>query len=348
MTLSGSTFRTGWVLALFAFAAVVVARSLPGRSVALLVVPAAFITAVLLLSVGRSPLDVRVGTATSLASEVLPGLLAGVLIWAGRAKQAPAAGGASVRFESPEIKRPVAMALGLAAISVVPVALSFNLQPGSAIANEGFVSPAIDWRPLDLVPSLALAAVACLLAALVGGVIGAYAWSRRPMLAGPAALAGAWAAGVISLPLVAAGLGLHLRTGIVCFMGCEAYLRDDQPLGGFAGYVMFVLGSAFVIWPVVLVAGAVIAVATILSASRVPDSSTPRPPLRRPRVLVLLAAFAAFALIHGAGVGVGAISLQTGLIPYLSLSAGTAIWLVLLHRAWDRPEPAPEVASLAG
>jgi len=216
------------------------------------------------------------------------------------------------------------------------------------IANEGFVSPPIDWRPLDLWPSLGLAAAASLLAAVVGSVIGTYAWRRRPIVAGPAALAGAWAAGVISLPLVAAGLGIHLRTGIVCVMGCEAWLRDDQPLGGVAGYAMFVLGSAFVVWPVVLGAGIVIAVGTILSSRSVRGSSTPPGSLGRPRLLLLLAAFAGFAVIHGAGIGLTASSQQTGFIPYLSLSIGTAIWLVLLHRTRNRPEPAREAASLPG
>jgi len=348
-TLSGTAFRTGWVLGLLAFAAAVSARSHPGRSVALLVGPAAIIAGVVLLSLSRSQLDVRLGTATSLASEVVPGLLAGVLIWAGRAKPAQGVARASVRFEAPPIGRPLSIALGLAAIAALPVALSFNVAPPNhAIANEGFVSAPIDWRPLDLVPGLALAAVASLLGAVVGSVIGTYAWSRRPIVAGPAALAGAWAAGVISLPLVAAGLGIHLRTGIVCVMGCEAWLRDDQPLGGFAGYAMFVLGSAIVVWPVVLGAGIVIAVATILSSRGVRGSSTPRRSLGRPRLLLLLAAFAGFAVIHGAGIGLMASSGQTGFIPYVSLSLGTAIWLVLLHRAWKQPEPPGEAASLPG
>ena len=185
-TLSGTAFRTGWVLGLLAFAAAVSARSHPGRSVALLVGPAAIIAGVVLLSLSRSQLDVRLGTATSLASEVVPGLLAGVLIWAGRAKPAQGVARASVRFEAPPIGRPLSIALGLAAIAALPVALSFNVAPPNhAIANEGFVSAPIDWRPLDLVPGLALAAVASLLGAVVGSVIGTYAWSRRPIVAGP-------------------------------------------------------------------------------------------------------------------------------------------------------------------
>jgi hypothetical protein len=131
-------------------------------------------------------------------------------------------------------------------------------------------------------------------------------------------------------------------------MGCEAWLRDDQPLGGFAGYAMFALGSAIVVWPVVLGAGIVIAVASILSSGSVRGSSTPQRSLGRPRLLLLLAAFAGFAVIHGAGVGLMASSQQTGFIPYVSLSLGTAVWLGLLHRAWDRPEPARELASLPG
>jgi len=348
VTLSGTAFRTGWVLGLLAVAATVTARSHPGRSVALLVGPATIITVVLLLSLGRSQFDVRIGTATSLASEALPGLLAGALIWADRARPAQVES-ASGRFKSVPIGRSLSIALGLAAITVLPIALSFNVTPpDDAISNKGFVSGPIDWRPLDLAPSLALAAVASLLSAVGGTVIGTYAWRHRPILAGPAALAAAWAAGVISLPLVAGLLGIHLRTGIVCVMGCEAWLRDDQPFGGLAGYAMFVLGSAVVVWPVVLVAGIVIAVATILSSARVRGSTTPRGSLGRPRLLFLLAAFAGFAVIHGAGIGLTASTQQTGLIPYVCLSLGTAVWLVLMHRAGNRLEPASEATSLPG
>ena len=102
------------------------------------------------------------------------------------------------------------------------------------------------------------------------------------------------------------------------------------------------------VWPVVLGAGIVIAVATILSSRGVRGSSTPRRSLGRPRLLLLLAAFAGFAVIHGAGIGLMASSGQTGFIPYVSLSLGTAIWLVLLHRAWKQPEPPGEAASLPG
>ncbi len=143
-TLSGTAFRTGWVLGLLAIAAAVSARSHPGRSVALLVGPAAIIAVILFLSLSRSQLDVRVGTATSLASEVLPGLLAGVLVWTGRARPEQGVTGASVRFQTPPIGRPLSIALGLAAIAALPVALSFNMVPPNHANRERGVRFASD------------------------------------------------------------------------------------------------------------------------------------------------------------------------------------------------------------
>jgi hypothetical protein len=341
--LSGTAFRTGWLLALFALAAIASARSHPGRSVTLLAGPSVMIALVLLLSLSRSPFDIRIGTATSLASEVLPGLLGATLIWVARpaAPRVPAVE-AELRREAMPTGPPILIALGLAAIAIVPVALSFDLQPpANAIANDAFASPPIDWRPLDLVQSLALAAIVCVLAAVVGSAIGAAAWRRQPIVSGPAALAAAWATGVVSLPLVAAALGIHLRTGIVCVMGCESWLRDDQPLGGFAGYAMFVLGSAIVVWPVVLGVGIVIAIVTIVASRRPRGGELAPQPGGRPRLLLLLGAFAGFAIIHGAGIGLMASTQQIGLVPYVSLSVGTALWIVLLDRSADRAQLQP-------
>ena len=60
------------------------------------------------------------------------------------------------------------------------------------------------------------------------------------------------------LPIVANLLGLPLRTGIFCLFGCEANLRDDQPLSGAIAYGQLVftvvlvayalLIPAFVFW----------------------------------------------------------------------------------------------------
>jgi hypothetical protein len=339
-TISGTAFRVGWVFGLLALAAAVAARRLPGRSVLLIIGPTAFVTLTALLSLSRSPFDVTVASISMLGAEALPGLLAGVLIWTARTSSAPQVRRvAQTGTRRIAIRRAPGAAVMLALLSIAPVAASFNLAPpADLIANKRFASPPIDWQPIDIVHALVLAMVAVLVAALVGGIAGGFTWRRSPIWAGIVALATAWAAALGVLPVVAAVVGIHLRTGIVCIFGCEALLREDQPFGGLAAYAEFILGTAALTWPVIGLAAIGIVIMTIMSVRRrsgpTGPATSPSVPITRLRLVVPLGAF---AVIHGAGIAALSSSRQTGLIPYVCLSIGVVIWAAWLHRSSAGP-----------
>ena len=132
---------------------------------------------------------------------------------------------------------PVAVALVLALFSVGPVAWSLLVEPSaSVLAHEGYVTEPIDWRPLAPFEAVALATVVIVPVALVAGWLGGLVWRRHAMVGVLVAITLAWALAIVLLPIAANLLGLPLRTGIFCLFGCEANLRDDQPLSGVIAY----------------------------------------------------------------------------------------------------------------
>ena len=348
LTLSGTALRVGWVLGLLAVGAAIAARALPGRSAALVAGPAMFLALTRLLSLSRSPFPVGAVELSMVGLEVVPGLVAGLLIWVGRTRGPAIVAEATASTRTPiPLQRAVAAALALGILAIVPVAVSFNLEPpAQLIANEQFQSPPIDWTPMGLWQALALATITTGAAALVGGSAGAFAATRGAVRGGVVALVTAWATAIGVLPLAAGALGIHLRTGIVCVFGCEALLRDDQPLGGPAAYAEFLLGTAFLVWPLIALAAAVIVVWTIVRARR---GSTPTEAARSPgqamAALFAIVPITAFAVVHGAGVVLMFSSRQTGLIPYACLTVGVLLWAIWVDRSRGIRRPLIDGAS---
>jgi hypothetical protein len=132
----------------------------------------------------------------------------------------------------------VALAVGLALVSVVPVAWALQIGPDSLILEQ------LDWHPLGTEQVLLLAVGSVIPAGVLGGAIGGLVWTRRQTVAPVVALSVAWITGIVALPLVAAALDIPLRSGIGCLVGCVAHLRDDNPLGGLAAY-----GETLMTWP---------------------------------------------------------------------------------------------------
>jgi hypothetical protein len=226
------------------------------------------------------------------------------------------------------IRQAVGVAVALALVSVVPVAWSFLQAPNDVerLANEGYITPPVDWQPLPPHEALVLALAAVIPAALVGGTAGGLAWRWRRLAGAAVALLTAWPVAIVVLPLAAAVLGIHLRSGISCFTGCDALLRDDEPLGGpyaFLNYAML-----FVLFiPSAIVPGVIAVVVSKFLA----DWAV------RPTI-VLVVSLLVLAAVYGfpaAASGPGAV------IPYVVLVVGVVIWTIWMDRHDPRPTPAP-------
>ena len=220
--------------------------------------------------------------------------------------------GAAIIFRSP-----VAVAGGLALLSAVPIAWSLQLQPDLALlANDGWTAPPIDWRPLSPIDALVLALAVVVPSALIAGWVGGVAGRRYAAAGVLTAITVAWALGIVLLPITAAILHLPLRAGIVCTFGCEAMLRDDQPLSGISAYGQLVAGG--------LIADALLAVPGIVFA------------LARVFGRQLLAVIALVG-IHAVAHVWALVSVTTGgVVPYACLAIGIVIWTQWLRRSSTR------------
>jgi len=232
----------------------------------------------------------------------------------------------TTQARGPSMLLSVGTALVLAILAALPVAWSFLLRPDADLSNAGFAAEPVDWRPVDPLSALILAVTVLVSCAIVGGVAGAFAWRWRRTVGACVALVTAWATGILLLPLAAAVLGIHLRTGILCFLTpCDALLRDDRPLDGAYGYVNFVAGNVFFVGSGVL--GYLIGLAVVyVLAAGVRRRFETRPVL--PVIVWLLG----FAIAHGMAL---LISAQTSgaLIPYVVLTIGVVAWTVWMDRA---------------
>lgn len=347
VNLNGSSLQAGWLLGLVALGATIAARRLPTRSALLLLAPATLLALVESTSVARSRLPLTALETIQIASLIVPAVLAAALIRPVARRHAADPSTMARNTRSATIRKAVMPAMILAALSVAPVALALEVIPSDVVlANTGWAAGPIDWRPMDPIHAIALSIVVVLAAAVAGGAVGSFALRSGPIWGGVAALTTAWAAAIITLPLAAAALSVHLRTGIVCVMGCEAMLRDDQPLGGPAGYAMFVLGTAIVVWPLVAVAviAAVVGTVAPVLRRRSPEpiprptaSSLPASPIIRSHIL-RATAVGGFAVAHGAGLALTASSGQNGLVPYVCLSVGVVAWVIWLESRSARAE----------
>lgn len=207
---------------------------------------------------------------------------------------------------------PVATAVLLAIASVVPVAWSLQLMPPAAVlANEGFVTPAIDWRPMGWAAAATLAACAVIPAALFGGYAGGLIWKLNRAGGALVALALAWVTGIIILPIAANVLDVPLRTGISCLMSCAANLTSDEPSSGALGYAQLVMGSL-----IALPAQVISAMFLVLG--------------RRLRSLAF--SFVGVVLAHALAHAWAIAQVWSGaLVPYVSLVLGVAAWTYWLQ-----------------
>lgn len=225
----------------------------------------------------------------------------------------------------------------LAVCSVAPVAWSLLAQPPEGVLrNSGFVQGPIDWEPMSVIDAIELALAAVISSAIIGGLLGGLVWQWRRFAGAAAALASAWATGIVALPLLASLLGIHLRTGIVCITGCESLLRDDQPFAGPIAYLEFLAGTFFFLASLFVPAMLLLVAVTVL-----PAWLRGRPAVRpRPR---LIPSVVIFAVAYGMGtLWTGGSGFPAGLIPYLSLSIGVVAWTIWMRRS------GPSGASVPG
>jgi hypothetical protein len=340
-TISGTPLSLGWAFGLLALAAALAGRRFPKRSALLLLAPAAVFALVWTASLSRlsrPPQPLEVGQVAAL---VLPAVLGCLLIWT--SAPTPNVGFPAARCDQRviPIRAGVLSAVALALLAIAPVAFSLAIEPAAdRIANRGFASGPIDWRPMEPIEAVVLSAVVVFAAAMVGGAVGTLAWRWSRIGSGVSALVSAWATAIVAIPLAAAALGIHLRTGIVCIMGCEALLRDDQPLGGVMAYAEFLMGTAIIVSPIIGL-GAIAAVVWAAASVRRRNSAEARPdgtpgigpaPSPRKRRLVLGSAISLFAVVHGAGIGLTSSTGQTGLIPYVCLTVGVVAWAIWIDR----------------
>jgi len=218
--------------------------------------------------------------------------------------------------------RAVGAAVGLALLSVLPVAWSLLMAPPeTALENEGFVQGPIDWLPMAPESAVVLALAVVVPSAVVGGLVGGLIWRWRRFAGAAVALASAWSAGVVLLPVAASALGIHLRAAIVCAFGCESLLRDDQPFGGLIAYATFLAGTFFLVMSVIVPAAVALIVVGVLFA-RVRGR-----PAVRPR-LPLVPSVIAFAAVHGIALVWTVIVTPSGLVVYFCLALGVVAWTI--------------------
>jgi len=244
----------------------------------------------------------------------------------------------------------------LAVLSAPLVAWSFLVRPPDwVLRNEGWAQGAIEWRPVAVESAVGLALFAAIPSAVVAGLAGSLVWRWRRFAGAAVALATGWATGLVILPVAASALGVHLRTGIVCAMGCEALLRDDRPFGGVSAYAMFLAGTLAFQWSLVVpVLVGIVVLRVLLDWVRGRPALRPRPPL-----IVWVIAFAA---VHGIALGWVVLVTPAAVVPYLVLSAGVVVWVAWVDRRDGRslesrsrsptgarvgsaPAPSPEIPT---
>jgi hypothetical protein len=201
---------------------------------------------------------------------------------------------------------PILLAVVFGLLSVPIVAWSLVQAPADWV-QDIVHAPLLGWSD-----AVTLALCSTVAASLVGGGLGGLLVRRHPVAATLLAIGTAWPVGIAMLSLVAATLGIGLRTGILCIDTCTPSITDQDPLSGLAASVGVVVGSAvFLIFPV--------AFAGLVAAGAFAS--------RRGNVLVGSALVVA---------GYGALyfwSLLLGGGPaFVCLALGVVAWTVLLHQ----------------
>jgi hypothetical protein len=196
----------------------------------------------------------------------------------------------------------LALALGLVAIPIVALGLTLH-----SAASGGENLPGV-------VEAIAMAAIAVLGAALVGGWLGGRLLGRMTM-APLVAIAAAWFVGVSLLTIGPMVLGIRYSAMPFCMDGCQPLLVGTQPL---SGGTYWVLGMVF---GVVTVLPAAVALTLLIVARS--SYTNGQVAMRASLAVIAYGAFWGMGMLGGAP---GAI------VAYVPLAIGVVIWTVLLQR----------------
>lgn len=199
-----------------------------------------------------------------------------------------------------------------------------------ALANPKISDPFFNpTPPMRVVLPIAVAAV--LAAAIAGGFVGGRL-AHRPTLSVFAAMAVAWFAGMLSLSLVPALLGMNYVGAVFCIDGCQPLVTAEKPISGGIAFASGVGMST------VLIAPPLVAIALVAFSRRL---------ARRGRLVaasvLVVAAQAAAQFMTFVGGGVPAV------VVFLCLGAGIVAWSSVIVSAPElviptETEPAPSPA----
>lgn len=152
-------------------------------------------------------------------------------------------------------------ALVLALLAIVPTSLTIFTASGPSLSID---------EVERVVPSagetLLVVAITLVVTALAAGSLGGLVARRLRVTGATIALVTAWLLGALLLPVVAAALGVEVRTAVACFDTCSAMLDTSQPTAGLLGVLV---GMVIMVVTVVGgVAALVLALVAIVLARR--------------------------------------------------------------------------------
>lgn len=200
---------------------------------------------------------------------------------------------------------PIVVAVGLAVLSIPVVTIALLLAPEAA--------PRLNVTRLALGEAVALAAIATISAAVVGGAIGGFVIRSRRSLGVLAAIALAWPVGVAVVPIAASALGIRFQAVEFCIDGCNPMIRSDVPLSGAQAYFQSAVVSAATVVPL-------LGVLLLRPVARALDR-------RGAFTMASIVIVAAYATLNWVIVSGGVVAF----LPFVALAIGVVLWSRLIE-----------------